>query len=408
MRIAFVVSTFPSISEKFILDQMIGLINRGHEVDIYASAAGQEGLVHDGVARYQLDRRVKYLPDRRGGLTRRLVGAVTELVEVAASDLGQAVNAVNVFRDGWERLPSRVCWSHWFGPKHEYDVVHCHFAPNGVLAVWWRKLGLVSGKIVTTFHGIDVNCRRECYRLRDYDLLFREGDAFTANSEFTRRNAEALGCPVQKIVRLPVGLDVRRIEWRERGRRDVDELKLLTVARLVECKGVEYAIRAIANLKKAACPVRYDIVGDGVLRPALEQLAEGLGLVGVVQFHGWKTGEELERLYDVADVFVLPSVTASSGQEEAQGLVLQEAQAYGLPVVTTDVGGVAEGVAPGESAFLVAERDSEALAERIAYLSVHPEIWSAMGRAGRAHVEAGYDLNRLNDALEDLYKGLVK
>jgi colanic acid/amylovoran biosynthesis glycosyltransferase len=92
---------------------------------------------------------------------------------------------------------------------------------------------------------------------------------------------------------------------------------------------------------------------------------------------------------------------------EGQGVVLLEAQAYGLPVVATHHSAFPETVADDRSGFLVPERDVDALAERIIYLLEHPEIWPKMGRAGRAHVEANYDINKLNDRLVEIYQELL-
>jgi len=92
---------------------------------------------------------------------------------------------------------------------------------------------------------------------------------------------------------------------------------------------------------------------------------------------------------------------------EGQGVVLVEAQASGLPVITTKHNAFLETVVDGKSAFLVPERDVDTLAERLAYLIEHPEVWPKMGRAGRKHVEANYDIGKLNDRLVEIYEKLL-
>lgn len=408
LHIAFVVTAFPTVSETFILRQITGLIDRGHDVDIYAETRGEGGTLHEEVMEYDLARRVHYLPRIPKKLLHKVCGTCATWLGQAAIDVGSAVNAVNVLQYGWHRLPSRVYWSRWFDPKREYDVVHCHFASNGVQALCWRRMGLVSGKILTTFHGHDVNCDRGHYNQRDYRALFREGDAFTVNSQFTRRNAETQGCPANKIIQLPVGLSIERYAWAARSVGRGDAIQLLTVGRLVEKKGIEYAIRAFGRLAEEYESLRYTIVGDGNLRTHLEGLIHTLGLDGRVVLLGWKTQRDVQRLMAESHVFVCPSVTCANGDQEAQGLVLQEAQAAGLPIVATDIGGIPESVVPGRSAFLVPEKDSDALAERIECLVEHPEMWPEMGRAGRAYVEAKYDIERLNDRLVQIYRELVE
>ncbi|HEY6166406.1 MAG TPA: glycosyltransferase, partial [Verrucomicrobiae bacterium] len=90
-----------------------------------------------------------------------------------------------------------------------------------------------------------------------------------------------------------------------------------------------------------------------------------------------------------------------------QGLALQEAQACGLPVVATQHGAFPEGIAPGESGFLVPERDVTALVERLGFLASHPETWPAMGRAGRKFVEGRYNVRDLNRQLVEIYNEAI-
>ena len=100
----------------------------------------------------------------------------------------------------------------------------------------------------------------------------------------------------------------------------------------------------------------------------------------------------------------MPSVVTHTGEEESQGVALAEAQASGLPVVASAIGGIPECMCDGKSGMLVPPRDSEALAASILWLADHPEVWGSMGRAGRAQVETHFNLEKLNDQLVDIYK----
>ena len=127
-----------------------------------------------------------------------------------------------------------------------------------------------------------------------------------------------------------------------------------------------------------------------------------------VKFLGAVEQNEVLNLYQKAHIFILPSVTASNGDREGQALVLQEAQATGLPVVSTLHNGIPEGVLDGKSGFLVPERDVNALAERLNYLIEHPELWPKMGFAGRKFVEEKYDIKKLTQQLVEIYQNLIK
>jgi colanic acid/amylovoran biosynthesis glycosyltransferase len=203
-----------------------------------------------------------------------------------------------------------------------------------------------------------------------------------------------------------VGVRLGPDQFRPRTLDPGEAVTILTVARLVEKKGLEYGIRAVARLKAAHSSVRYRIAGDGELRPRLQSLIRELDLESEVTLLGSRTMAQVAELYRSSHLFLLPSVTAGDGDMEGQGLVLQEAQAAGLPVVSTRHNGIPEGVRDGETGFLVPERDPAALAERLSYLVEHPEVWPAMGRAGRALVEAEFDIEILNDRLVDIYHSL--
>ena len=179
------------------------------------------------------------------------------------------------------------------------------------------------------------------------------------------------------------------------------------MARLIEKKGVEYGIRAVCRLHKQFPAIRYTIVGDGPLRDSFMQLIHELQATDYIHLVGTCNQNELRRRYARTDVFLLPSVTAANGDMEGQGLVLQEAQASGVPVVSTWHNGIPEGMIADGSGFLVPERDIEALTERLAYLVTHSKRRQQMGDVGRAFVQRCFDVRHLNHQLLALYTELL-
>jgi colanic acid/amylovoran biosynthesis glycosyltransferase len=184
-----------------------------------------------------------------------------------------------------------------------------------------------------------------------------------------------LGCPENKIYKLPVGLEISQYNFYERKLTAGEKVKIITVGRLVEKKGIEYGIKAIAKVVEKNPEVVYTIVGDGVLRNSLENLILELGIAENIKLVGWMTQEQVRHLYAVSHIFMLPSVTAANEDREGQALVLQEAQAMGLPVLSTLHNGIPEGLLDGKSGFLVPEKDVEALAEKLNYLIDRPSEW---------------------------------
>jgi colanic acid/amylovoran biosynthesis glycosyltransferase len=214
------------------------------------------------------------------------------------------------------------------------------------------------------------------------------------------------GCPAEKVQRFKLGSDLKRFSFKERTVDSSGAIRLVTIARLTEKKGLEYSIRAVARLSQRFAKLEYNIIGDGDLRPELSRLIEALGVGSTVRLLGWKTMEEVQVLLDQSHVFVLASVESRNGDIEGLPLALQEAQAMGLPVVCTRHSGLPEGILDGKSGFLVPERDVDALADCLADVISRPESWPEMGRKGRAFVEAEYDLDQRNDALVELYRQL--
>jgi colanic acid/amylovoran biosynthesis glycosyltransferase len=115
----------------------------------------------------------------------------------------------------------------------------------------------------------------------------------------------------------------------------------------------------------------------------------------------------VKQVLDSSHIYVQPSVVTADGRREACGVAMLEAQALGLPVVATNIGGIPEAVADGRSGLLVDQKDPDALADRMIYLIKHPEVWHQMGLAGRRHVADNFDLNREIARLEGLYSSLI-
>jgi colanic acid/amylovoran biosynthesis glycosyltransferase len=295
--------------------------------------------------------------------------------------------------------------------KNEYDIVHCHLGGSGLMGVALRKLGILKGKIVTTFHSADayVYPHRWGPEFEVYKTLWPNTDLCTVSSDYMSQKIQSLGANAATIRKLPVGLDFTKFIFKERKMGSDGMIQIATVARLAEKKGLGYSIRAIAQVCKASkLPIVYKIAGEGPERPQLEQLIRELGMEKQIQLLGWCAQPEVTQLLAASHLFVLPSVTAKDGNKEGQALVIQEAQAVGLPLVTTIHNGIPEGLLDKISGFLVPERDVEAMADRIQFLVSHPEVWIPMGKAGRAFVEQNYDINRLNDKLLQYYGELIQ
>lgn len=403
LKIAFILTTFPALSETFILNQITGLLDLGHEVDIYSRNVPSKNAVHEDVKIYRLLDRTVYLDKVPKKKVFRAFKAIGLLAKNIHKNPLKLLSSFNVFAYGKEALSLNLfhCVNSFLGKR--YDIIQCHYGQNGNLGVVLKTMKIGTG-LVTMFHGWDIRSGIK-NGAGIYRTLFKSADCLLANSRYTWDHLISFGADGKKIIFHPVGINIEKFDASAKSPKILDRnpIIILTIARLVEEKGLEYGIRAIRKLliRKPTLSLKYYIVGEGPLRAPLENLVSKLGLTNIVQFRGGMVQEKVIQISKESHLFLLPSV------EEAFGVALLEAQAMGIPVVATTVGGVSQAIDDGQSGFLVPPRDPKAIAERLNYLIEHPDIWHAMGKAGRQYVEAHYDIKALNRRLSEIYDKLL-
>ncbi len=407
LRVAMVVRTFPTVSETFILRQVTGLMDLGHEVTVMSDRRPEPGPVHGDFERYDLVRRVVYVhgsrsPSRTGAEWKEGVAAA---VRVLLRDPGSlrwlARNRSAPYGGRRNILPRLAALG-----RGRHDVVHCHFGDVGLEYAFLGEAW--DAPLVVTFHGYDFSRYPDQHGPAVYRSLFERAACVTVNSEYARRRLLELGCPERLLRILHVGMDPAEFTFRERGPKPEREpVRILTVARLVEKKGVEYGLEAVARAVEAGLALRYEVIGDGPRRESLERRARELRLEGVVTFRGARPQVEVREAMRRADLFLLPSITAASGDQEGTPTVLMEASSCGLPILSTRHSGIPEVVLDGRSGYLVPERDVEALADVLLELLAAPGSWAELGRAGRRHVERHFDIGVLNRELEEIYRDVL-
>ena len=283
------------------------------------------------------------------------------------------------------------------------SVLHGHFGwscPTGVPLK--RDLGV---PLITTFYGQDMSASPSLPEWRaEYDRLFEEGDVFLVEGSHMRRQLADLGCPAERIAIQHIGVDVTQADFAARTPPDGSPITVLMCSSFVEKKGLPYGIEAFAKVRTQRTDVRLVVAGDGPGRADIERLIDELGIREDVELVGFVNHSRFFELARDAAIFMAPSITASNGDSEGGApTVLLEAQACGLPVLSTLHADIPEVVLDSVSGYLVPERDVDSLAERLAYLLDHSETWAEMGLAGRRHVEDSYDLSDQARRLEDLY-----
>lgn len=399
VKIAYVVTEFPLLSETFVLNQVTGLLELGHEVHVHVRMRGS--VSDPALAAYQLDRRI-HSWGMPWSYYLRLARAPALLLRHSAEERAVLLRAVNPLRFGAACLDLRLLYASHLFLGRSYDVIHCHFGPNGNLVAQMKELGIVRAPLVTTFHGWGM--RRARKRGADiYEALRRHGDLFVAISRYSRGRLEELGFEPERIIDHPMGIDLDRFPIRPKARPfprpHGEPIRILSVGRLVEEKAHEIGIRAVKQVvqNNPSWRIQYMVAGTGPLLGDLTRLSERLGIRDHVHFTGALDRDDVARVMADADVFLLPS------RVEVLPLVLMEAQATGLPVVATAVGAVSELVEDGITGHLAPPEDPAALAERLEMvISATESERCEMGRRGRAAVEERHDIKKLNLRLEGI------
>jgi len=299
-------------------------------------------------------------------------------------------------------LPSVSSFFSRIVKSEDVQLVRAYFGVTGVMALFLkRRFGI---PYVTSFHGCDT--RRQLSWL--YKELFKEGDLFLVRSKQMMYDLKEMGCPIEKIRVQHTGVDVTRFSFHERKPITKSEkVRVLFVGRFVEKKGLQYAIKAFAKTKKVHKNITFTIIGDGPLRNEIQRLVQKLGLSTDIHLLGWRPHSEIPSRMINSHILIQPSVTATNGDKEGTTNVLIEAQATGMPVISTFHAGIPEAVLNGQSGYLVKEKDVDGLSEKLDILIENPGLWAEFGKTGRKLVEDEFNIHKQVAKLEKLYAEMV-
>jgi colanic acid/amylovoran biosynthesis glycosyltransferase len=403
-RILFVLDKFPCYSETFVFDQIIGLIDRGFAVNILAFNRDPSAIPADIEQKYQLRERCCYLLDEQKSTAPR--DKLWSRFLLISKNLGRGKvwaafnkNRFGPFtKNGF--LAAVVAKNNTIFLS---DIVLCHFGTTAHLADCLQQLGLLSGAIIPVFHGYDLSeAQVLSTHLPGYQRLFMQSPKILAISNLWCQKLKQLGCPPEKIILHRMGVALAHFQFQQDSRPLQQPLRLLSVARFTEKKGLQYAISAVALLRQQGIPVHYQIIGDGPLRPLLEQQINALGLTDIVQLRGIQPAKMVATALADSDVFVLPSVTAANGDMEGVPVSLMEAMASGTLCLSTVHSGIPELIEHGRTGLLVPERDADALAAQLIKLQQQLYPVAQIRQQARLKIETEFNQQHLYDQLAQL------
>ena len=387
MRIGYVLGAFPRLSETFILTEIVELIKRGHEVFIFSLSRPRESIIYPEVFEYGLMERVYYPPSL---LKLRLnIIKPTSLKLLAYRHRGikakfYSISYTNYFANMIKRLG--------------IDVLHAHFATRPAFtAMLISKLSNIP--YTFTAHAYDIFLNPDIHALKERMINALTTITISYYNRKYLSKITGISEDLIHVVRACPNLDrLNRIKRKEK------EFIVLTVARLVEKKGIKYAIMAMKEVVKEFPKVEYRIVGTGPQEKELKDLVRSLGLERNVCFLGALSWEELSREYAKASIFVLPCVRAKNGDMDGIPVALMEAMYLQIPVISTRISGIPELVENYREGILTEPRSIKQLADALQLLLSDPKLRKDMGYRGREKILREFNIKKEVDKLLNIWK----
>jgi glycosyltransferase involved in cell wall biosynthesis len=384
-RIATVVKGYPRLSETFIAQEILGLEKRGIPQLIVSLRQPTDGKLHD--LHREIAAEVLYLPEYLQDDPRRVRIAREWAAGQPGFPIAWAAFQADLERDRTANRRRRFGQACVLARELPDDVdwLHAHFLHTPASVA--RYAALIRGMGWSfSAHAKDI-WTTPAWELGEKLASADWGVTCTrANLDYLRSLSPTPG----KLHLVYHGLDFSRFPAPPaRARRADAEVTLVSVGRAVEKKGYADLVRALAQLRDEP-GWRFEHAGGGPLAARLRDAAAKLGVGDRMIWHGAKERAFIFDLLSRADLFVLPSRLTRSGDRDGLPNVLMEAQAFGVPVLSTDASGIPELITHGENGWLVPQKDPRALAKAIGLLIGDPQLRQRLGQAGAASVRARF------------------
>jgi glycosyltransferase involved in cell wall biosynthesis len=301
-------------------------------------------------------------------------------------------------------LISELCCTWRVIYRHRIDLIHSHwFIPSGIIgaatAFIWRKPHVISS------HVFDVNLFEKFrFFVPFLSAISASADLITTNSKYTKQQIESLVLLPCPCIVIPMGVRQAQNPPLLNGS---DRHIILFVGRLVEWKGIDTLIRSMIIVRKAIPGSSLNIVGEGPLREPLQRLVQDARLTGTVSFCGGVSNEDLEKLYNSASVFVLPSRPYNSLVMEGLGVVLLEAMSHGVPVIGSNVGGIPDIINDGKNGFLFPCEDEKDLSEKIIRLLSDEVLADQYRQSGYETVRFQFSWKEISRQFSEAYQQVI-
>jgi len=284
------------------------------------------------------------------------------------------------------------------------DVLHAQFGFNAIRILPVAKALQIP--LVVSFHGLDASklLRKRSYR-NGVKKVFNYASAIVICNPAMVDALPLTHKQKDKVVWIPYGIDTQKFSGIVHQAHSNPQL--LHVGRLVEKKGVPDLIRAFSKITLQNVKPILHLVGTGPQENICRTLVKELALEDQVQFHGWKSPEEVKQLMQLCDLFILNSRIALDGDSEGLPVGLLEAMAMGMPVISTRHAGIPLAIDDGVNGILVSEHDTDALTQAIKVLLTNEEKRHSIAVAARKKIEERFTIQQMHEKLYEIYSSAL-
>ena len=396
-KIVMVVGTFPSVSETFIVNKFVGLLEQGVDVHIVCSSFERTHLIN-------YPKLQPYLHHVHSTWPQKTISAMILIpVLFFISLFGAFARTVEFFKAGLSIQNLKRFYQDAVIILLKPDILHFEFGAMAIGREYLKEL--LKCKVIVSFRGYDLNFSG----LEDpqyYHEVWKYADAIHCLGEDLWKRAQERGCPVDKPHYLiPPAIDVEFFKPTIEGATHQEErqapIRILSIGRLEWKKGYEFALQAIKILKDQGMNIQYEIIGDGNYLEAIAFCRHQCGLEAEVDFLGKKSPTEIKNEMEHAHILIHPAIS------EGFCNAVLESQAMELPVVVSDAGGLPENVVNGVTGFVVPRRDPKAMADKIRFLAENRELRARMGRVGRERVMEKFQIDRQINCFKEMYQEVI-
>lgn len=392
MKIGVITSAYPEYEDDphgiFVHRLMNEIAKQGHDVHVLAPYTG--GKINYSLQGVNVERFHYFYPKRfqklcgRSGMIDNVKEGFLVKFQVFTFIIFNTINSWK-FRDK--------------------DLIHVQWAiPNGLGALILKKIFGIP--FINTVFGEEIYLSKKFHLIPILKYLIEKSEKSITISKATLKACLDVGFQEEKLEIVPFGVDVnffRNINVAK----EKNNFQILSVGYLIERKGFEYLIKSMKFIIEDT-NAKLKILGSGPLEEKLNSLIKELKLEEVVDIVKNVSDEDLLKLYNTSDIFVLPSIVDSQGNTEGLGVVLLEAMACGLPVIGSNVGGIPDIIENMETGLLVPQKNEHELYKSIINLISDKNLRKKLAENGYLKVKENFSWEKISEKYIKIYVKIMK